>query len=189
MTEKRKLAKLVKRVQKGDSDAFGQIYDRYYDPIYAYVLHQVGSRADAEDITAGVFLDALERIERFSWRGAGFEAWLFRIARHDVLDHFRWHRRRMHDVALEDTERTLPPARVADPAEATCEKGYLLQAISNLSEEQQQVILLKLVADLSNKQIGEVLSKSEGAIKALRYRALLSLKKVLDGWEGRDDDV
>ncbi|HDY69885.1 MAG TPA: sigma-70 family RNA polymerase sigma factor [Actinobacteria bacterium] len=189
MTEKHKLARLVKRVQKGDSNAFGRIYDRYYDSVYAYVLHQVGSRTDAEDITAGVFLDALERIESFSWRGAGFEAWLFRIARHDVLDYFRWRRRRQHDVALDGTKHPLAAARVADPAEAACEKSYLLQAISNLSEEQQQVILLKLVADLSNQQIGEVLSKSEGAVKALRYRALLSLKQVLDGWEGRVDDV
>ena len=188
MTEKRQLAKLIKRVQKGDSEAFGKIYDGYYDSVYAYVLHQVGQQADAEDITAGVFLDALERIDGFSWRNAGFEAWLFRIARNDVLDYFRWHRRRFRDISLDGTEKPPLPARSEDPAEAACNREYLMQAIRNLSEEQQQVILLKLVADLSNKQIGEVLLKNEGAIKALRYRALVSLKRVFDEGEERQDD-
>ena len=89
MTEKLELSRLIKRIQKGDADAFGQLYDRFYDPVYSYVLRQTGSRADAEDITAEVFLYVLEKIDGFSWRGAGFAAWLFRIARNDVLDHFR----------------------------------------------------------------------------------------------------
>ena len=88
MTEKRELVRLIKHIQKGDSEAFGQLYDRFHDPVYSYVLCQTGSPPDSEDITAGVFLYVLEKIDGFPWRGAGFAGWLFRIASDDVLCHF-----------------------------------------------------------------------------------------------------
>jgi len=176
--EQHQLARLVKRVQKGDREAFGQIYERLYDQVYTYVLHQVGSPADAEDITAGVFLDALRKIDDFKWRGAGFSAWLFRIARNDVLDFFR---QRGHwqeaPIAAEVTEQ--PAAGVEETAEAAWKEQELLQAISKLSEEQRQVVLLKLLINFSNNQIGEILSKTEGAVKALQHRALLNLRNIL----------
>lgn len=179
MTEKHELANLVKQARKGDSEAFGRIYDRFHDSVYSYVLHQVGAPADAEDITAGVFLDALENIGKFSWRGAGFGAWLFRIARNDVLDFFRKKGRSRETVLTEETLEQPSKALVEDLAETAWSERELRQAISRLSEEQQQVVLLKLVVNFSNRQIGEVLFKSEGAVKALQHRALLSLRKIL----------
>lgn len=179
MTEKRELAKLVKRARRGDAEAFGLLYDRFHDSVYAYVLHQVGSRADAEDITSGVFLDALEKIDVFKWRGAGFSAWLFRIARNDVLDFFR-KRGRSRETPLGEEANEQPAATgTEDEAEAARRNRELLQAIRGLSEDQQQVVLLRLVANLSNRQIGEILSRSEGAVKALQHRALKALRKKL----------
>lgn len=181
MTEKRELARLIKRIQKGDADAFGQLYDRFHDPVYAYVLRQTGSPADAEDITAGVFLYVLEKIGGFTWRGAGFAAWLFRIARNDVLDYFRRQGKNAREVTLTEEALGRPSAiLVEDQAEAAWDERRLRRAIASLSEEQQQVMLLKLMMNLSNMQVGGVLGKSEGAVKALTHRALLALRKKLE---------
>lgn len=181
MTEKRELSRLIKRIQKGDADAFGQLYDRFYDPVYTYVLRQTGSRADAEDITAEVFLYVLEKIDGFSWHGAGFAAWLFRIARNDVLDHFRRLGRGARETAMTEEIMELPSAAlVEDQANKAWDERELRRAIAELSEEQQQVVLLKLMMNFSNRQIGEVLDKSEGAVKALTHRAMLALRKRLE---------
>jgi len=187
LTEKRELARLVRRARKGDADAFGEIYDRYHDKVYAYVLHQVGTPADAEDITAGVFLDVLEKIEGFTWQGAGFSAWLFRIARNDVLDFFRRRGRKSREITITDEILELPAREnVEGQAETAEDERKLLAAIGTLSEDQQQVVLLKLLANLSNRQVGDVVSKNEGAVKALQHRALISLRKFMEEERYRD---
>jgi len=185
VSEKRELKKLIRRIQEGDREAFGTLYDRFFDSVYGYVLRQVGTPADAEDITAGVFLEIYEKIGGFTWRGAGFSAWLFRIARNDVLDHFR-RRNPARETALTEEIENLPAATtVHQLAERNWTEQELLSAIDQLSEEQRQVTLLKLMLNFSNRQVGEILGKSEGAIKALQHRALLSLKKHLDEGMGR----
>jgi len=181
LTEQRELARLVKRARKGDAEALAEIYDRYHGKVYAYVLHQVGTPADAEDITAGVFLDVLEKIKGFTWQGAGFSAWLFRIARNDVLDFFRRRGRKSREIALTDEILELPSREnVEGQAETAADERKLLAAIGRLSEDQQQVVLLKLLANLSNRQVGEVVSKGESAVKALQHRALISLRKFME---------
>ncbi len=180
MSEQRELKELVARAQSGDLAAYGQIYDRLYDRIYAYVFHQVDSRTNAEDITAGVFVGALEKLDGFTWRGAGFIAWLYRIARNDVLDHFRRRGREAREVAL-TTEVFNQPAdvRVEEIVAAAWGDRELLEAVKLLSEDQQQVIMLRMIGNLSNREIGEVVSKSEGAVKALQHRALENLRRTL----------
>ncbi len=180
MTDHRELRKLVEQTQNGDLDAFGRIYDLLYDRIYAFVLHQVGSRTHAEDITAGVFVGALEKLEGFSWRGAGFTAWLYRIARNDVVDHFRRHGRNLKELAVMEEALELPSdVRVDEMVESAWSELELIQAVRRLSDDQRQVVLLRLVGNLSNRQIGKVVSKSEGAVKALQHRALQNLRKML----------
>lgn len=180
MTEKRELAKLIRRVQKGDVETFGLIYDQFFDPVYAYVLRQVGSPADAEDIVSGVFLEVFEKIGGFTWRGAGFAAWLFRIARNDVLDYYRRQGKRIKEIALTEIEEAPAEALVEDIAERAWDQAELLAAVGLLPDEQRQVILLKLMLNFSNRQVGAVIDKSEGAVKALQHRALLSLRKMLN---------
>lgn len=181
MTERRELATLIKRARKGDAEAFGQIYDRYYDSVYAYVLRQVGTPADAEDITAGVFLDVLEKLDGFRWRGAGFAAWLFRIARNDVLDHFRRRGTKAREVSMTDETLEMPSGvLVENQAETAWRDRNLMASIDRLSDEQRQVVLLKLLVNFSNRQIGAVLGKSEGAVKALQHRALVTLRKIME---------
>ena len=184
MSEKSELAGLVRQVQKGDLEAFGQLYDHFYGPVFAYVLHQVGSPADAEDIVSGVFLDALQKIGGFTWRGAGFGAWLFSIARNDVMDHFRRQGRSREAAITEQHMELAGTERVEKIAEAAWDERRLRDAVWQLPEEQQQVILMKLVVNFSNSQIAAVLSKSEGAVKALQHRALQNLRKIMAAKEG-----
>lgn len=181
MSEQKHLRKLVERAQKGDLSAYGQIYDLLYDKVFAYVLRRVGARTPAEDITAEVFVDALEGLKDFRWQGAGFRAWVFRIAHNDVLDHFRRSGRSAGNLPLNQEARDLPSGvRVEDVASDNRERRELLNAVGKLSEDQQQVVLLKLVGNLSNRQIGEVISKSEGAVKALQHRALMRLRRLME---------
>ncbi|MBK5225428.1 MAG: sigma-70 family RNA polymerase sigma factor [Thermoleophilia bacterium] len=185
--KKRELIELVRRVQKGNLEAFGVIYDGFFDSVYAYVFRQVRSHANTEDIVSQVFLDAFEKIGAFRWRGAGFAAWLFRIARNDVLDDFRRRGVRAREVALSEVVIEQLPAKfsVEDEMERMWDEQELLDAIDCLSEDQRQVMLLKLMLDFTNKQIAEVIDKNEGAVKALRRRALLSLRRILEGQETR----
>lgn len=187
MTEKRELSQLIKHVQKGDLEAFGIVYDRFFDAVYAYVYRQVGSAADAEDITSGVFLEVLEKIDGFSWRGGGFTAWLFRIARNDVTDFFRRNGGRRREIAFtEEVERMPSGKQIEHLAEQAWDERHLREAVGRLPAEQQQVVLLKLMLNLSNRQVGDILDKSEGAIKALQHRATKTLKKLMDSEKVND---
>lgn len=178
--EKKELARLVKRCQKGDLEAFEGIYNRFFDRVYAYVFRQVDTAADTEDIVSGVFLEAFEKIDGFTWKGAGLAAWLFRIARNDVLDHYRRKGRWQETALPEQCDYPADTAHPAEVAEHNWENAELLDAVKHLSEEQRQVILLKLMFNFSNRQIAEVLEKNEGAVKALRHRAMVSLKQILE---------
>ncbi|MBE0428755.1 MAG: sigma-70 family RNA polymerase sigma factor [Thermoleophilia bacterium] len=178
--EKHKLKKLAQRAQKGNAEAFGQIYDQLHNQVYAYVLRQVRSRTDAEDIVAEIFLSAWRNMDRFDWKDAGLEPWLFRIARNSVIDHFRRVGRSRESGLGEEIKERASGETVEDAAETAWRQRELLAAIDRLSDEQRQVVLLRLVANLSSRQIGEVLEKSEGAVKALQYRALTNLRDILE---------
>lgn len=178
MTDKRNLQNLVKRAQKGDAEAFARIYDRFYVPVLAYVLRQVRTKTDAEDIVAEIFLSAWRHMDSFHWE-KGLEPWLFRIARNSVIDHFRRVGRSRETELHEEITKRPSGQTVEDEVESKWRLRELLAAIDRLSEEQRQVVLLRLVANLSSRQIGEVLEKSEGAVKALQHRALSNLRDIL----------
>jgi RNA polymerase sigma-70 factor, ECF subfamily len=168
--------RLVDRAQQGERDAVEELYLLHFDRIYSYLHMSVGHRHDAEDLTTQTFLRMLESIGRFRWRSAPFSAWLFRIAHNLAMDHFRAAR------------RWQPEEEVPEPAgseEASAEEQALhgigrqsmLGLIEGLSAEQQQVLALKFLFDFSNADVATILGKSEGAIKSLQHRALVSLQK------------
>ena len=169
---------LVERAQQGDREALEELYLMHFDRIYSYLHMSVGNRHDAEDLTTQTFMKMLESIKRFRWRSAPFSAWLFRIAHNLAMDHFRASRR------WQPEEEVPEPAGDAEPsAEAvalqTIGRESMLQLIENLSQEQKQVLTLKFVFNLPNAEVATILGKSEGAIKSLQHRALVSLKKQI----------
>jgi RNA polymerase sigma-70 factor (ECF subfamily) len=165
---------------KQDPAAFGRLYELNVRKIYSYIYYRTGNHHDAEDLTAKVFFKAMEHMGRYQDRGAPFSAWLYRIAHNTVAN---WHRgkRRSELVALDDIVGTLAlgddPQQLAEQSES---KAHLLQAISKLPVDRQQLLILKFVERYSNQQIGQIMGRSEGAIKSLYHRTLLSLRKGLD---------
>ena len=131
----------------------------------------------AEDITAEVFLKALERISSCAGKEPTFTAWLYRIAQNRVVDHFR--RLRRH-LSLEDY-RSLGLRDIKQDPSKNLERQELLKVINELPKSQRQVIILKFIAGLDNSEIGQIMGKSEGAIRILQMRALASLRKKLGG--------
>ncbi|MEO0562875.1 MAG: sigma-70 family RNA polymerase sigma factor, partial [Chloroflexota bacterium] len=162
-------------------EAFGEIYERYLDKIYKYVYYRVGNQHDAEDLTSRVFFRALAHVETFEDRGVPFQAWLYRIAHNLVANHHRDKGRRKI-IPLEDYITTSvfttmdSPERAAEDAE---DRERLLAAIRRLPDDRQQLLLLKFVDHLTNAEIGEVMGRTEGAIKSLYHRTLNALRDDL----------
>jgi RNA polymerase sigma-70 factor (ECF subfamily) len=169
---------LVKRVKK-DPAAFGLVYERYVTRIYNYVYYRVGNHHDAEDLTSRVFHRALTHIKDYSDRGVPFSAWLYRIAHNLVANWHRDHARRQ-DLALDDV--TLVGDAVEMPewvAENNEVRRWLLAAIRRLPEERQELLILKFVEQMSNAEAGQIMGRTEGAIKSLYHRTLLALRDEL----------
>jgi RNA polymerase sigma-70 factor (ECF subfamily) len=172
---------------RDDPAAFGQLYERYVTKIYNYVYYRTGNHHDAEDLTGRVFYRALMHIDRFVDRGVPFSAWLYRIAHNLVANWHRDHARRqelsLDDVTLTGGLRETPEAAT----EANEEHARLLSSIRSLPTERQELLILKFVDHLSNAEIGQIMGRSEGAIKSLYHRTLLSLRdELLARSDGQD---
>lgn len=161
-----------------DSQAFGELYERYYARIYRYVYHRIGHPADAEDITAVVFMKALEGLPAYQPRRSGFAPWLFRITRNTVVDHYRRHRPQatLEVVEWEEIGDRDPLLEVLE-GERRQDLHWL---INQLSDEQRDVVLMRYASDLSFPEIATILNKKEPAIRMLLHRGLRKLKAVLD---------
>ncbi|PIE81902.1 MAG: RNA polymerase subunit sigma-70 [Chloroflexi bacterium] len=170
---------LIERA-KTDSEAFGQLYERYYERIYNYVYYRTGHKDDAEDLTARVFERAMNHISRFEDKGVPFSAWLYRIA-HNLVANFHRDRSRRRIIALDDVAQW--HVGEEDPEFATQlleDKEALLKAIRRLPADRQELLILKFVERLPNSEIGDIMGRSEGAIKSLYHRTLLSLRNEFE---------
>lgn len=180
-------AELVARASR-EPAAFGRLYEMHVRKIYNYIFYRTGNHHDAEDLTSKVFFKALEHIDRYQERGAPFSAWLYRIA-HNVVANWHRSKNRREVVPLEDVVGMLAlgddPHWVAERSES---QELLLQVVHGLPAERQQLLILKFVARHSNHQIGQIMGRSEGAIKSLYHRTLLSLRKELSSKSEDWDD-
>jgi RNA polymerase sigma-70 factor, ECF subfamily len=178
-TEAKRVRALVDLAQQGDRDALEELYLIHFDRIYGYLHVSVGNRHDAEDLTTQTFLKMLESIGKFRWQSAPFSAWLFRIAHNLAMDHFRATKRWQPEEEVPE-----PPPDESTSAEAGAFQSIgqksMLELIDDLSPEQQQVLTLKFVFNFANAEAATILGKTEGAIKSLQHRALVSLQKQLE---------
>jgi RNA polymerase sigma-70 factor (ECF subfamily) len=171
--------KLVERARDGDSGAFGQLYDRYVDTVYRYLYYRVGNRQLAEDLTSETFLRALRRIGSVTWQGRDLGAWLVTIARNLTADHFKSSRFRLEittaDMRDADQLADGPEGEVLD----ALTNATLLEAVKRLNAEQQECIVLRFINGMSVAETAQAMGKNDGAIKALQYRAVRSLGRLL----------
>jgi RNA polymerase sigma-70 factor, ECF subfamily len=169
---------LVERAQAGERDALEELYLIHFDRIYSYLHVTVGNRHDAEDLTTKTFLRMLESIGKFRFQSAPFSAWLFRIAHNLSMDHFRANRRWQPEEEVPEPADS-EERSAEDEAFQSIGRKSMLELIDRLSHEQQQVLTLKFVFNFSNGEAATVLGKTEGAVKSLQHRALVSLQKQL----------
>jgi RNA polymerase sigma-70 factor (ECF subfamily) len=161
---------------QGDQEAFGALYQRYVGKIYNYVYYRTGNPFDAEDLTARVFFRALRHIGHYTDRGLPFSAWLYRIAHNLVAN---WHRdnSRRPEVPFEEILLTRPQVEHPESVLLQSEEhDSLLLVIRQLPPERQQLLILKFVEHLSNAEIGQIMGRTEGAVKSLYHRTLLTLR-------------
>lgn len=172
---------------KQDANAFGVLYERYVERIYAYIYNRVHNVQEAEDLTARTFYRALAKLDTYEDRGLPFSAWLYRIAHNLVANYHRDHSRRQF-VPLDLV--SLPGRRQSEPEEVIArqeEHETLWEAIERLPAERRDLLIYKFGNRLSNLEIGELMDKSEGAIKSLYFRTLAALRKELKGYAwGKD---
>lgn len=179
---------LIERAQAGDGAAFGLLYDRYFDTVFRFVYFRVGNRQLAEDLTADTFLRALKRIGSFTWQGRDLGAWLVTIARNLVADHFKSGRYRLEVTTGDVLDADRPDRGPEGSPEAAVIDHItnvdLLKAVKQLNPEQQECIVLRFLHGFSVAETAQAMSKNEGAIKALQYRAVRALARLLpDGFQ------
>ena len=177
---------LLLRASQGDLDAFGVLYEKYVERIFNYVYYRTGNVHDAEDLTARVFYRALHHIHTYTDRGVPFSAWLYRIA-HNLVANWHRDRSRHQEIPLSDA----PTIHYkGDPPEValmqTQERDSLLRLIRHLPSERQHLLILKFVEHMSNAEIGQIMARSEGAVKSLYHRTLLALRDELEDFDLED---
>lgn len=167
---------------QGDSEAFGCLYERYVERIFNYVYYRTGNSDDAEDLTARVFQRALKHIQRYNDRGLPFSAWLYRIA-HNLVANWHRDRSRRQEIPLNDAP-LIAQGEAPEPRVMRSQREEsLLRLLRSLPAERQALLIFKFVDDLSNAEIGAILGRSEGAIKSLYHRTLLSLREQVSAGE------
>jgi RNA polymerase sigma-70 factor, ECF subfamily len=181
-SEAQQVRGLVDRAQQGDRGALEDLYLIHFDRIYSYLHVSVGNRHDAEDLTTQTFLKMLEKIGKFRWQSAPFSAWLFRIAHNLAMDHFRATKRWQPEETPPEPEPDDATSAEAGALESIGRRS-MLELIENLSPEQQQVLTLKFVFNFANAEAATILGKTEGAIKSLQHRALVTLQKQIENRE------
>ncbi len=174
-----RISALVELAQRGDAEAFGQLYERYVDVVFRYVYVRVGGRQLAEDITSETFLRALRRMDSFSWQGRDIAAWFITIARNLITDNAKSARFRMEVTTADMLDAD---GRVDSPDEEVLDRlrdERLLTAVKNLKPEQAECVVLRFLQGLTLAETAKVLGKSEGAVKQLQLRAVRSLHREL----------
>lgn len=168
---------LVKEAASGDERAFGQIYDLYFAKVYRFIYYRVNHSETAEDLASETFIRVWNKLAQIG-DAAAFQAWLFRIARNLVVDHYR---ARKITVDITELENFLEyEDNIIDQANLGFDQKKFLEALKKLSPDQQVVIKLKFLDELENDEIAKILEKSEGAIRVIQHRAIAELKHRLN---------
>nr|HEV7953945.1 RNA polymerase sigma factor [Candidatus Acidoferrales bacterium] len=164
---------LIEAAQK-DPARFGDIYERYFDRVYAYIARRVGNRDAAQDLTSDVFHRALANIGKYESRGVPFGAWLFRIAANAIADKWKRTSKEFGNPAPEEIDSGKIDLEAAEHRIET--RAQLFHAVRKLPTEQRRVIQLRFAEEKSIRDIAQEMRKTEGAVKLLQFRAIQNLR-------------
>lgn len=171
-------ADLIVRAKSGDTECFGQLYERYVDQIYRYVRSRVADDQDAEDLTENIFVRSYESLEAYEERGWAYSAFLYQVARNLLVDHYR---QAGSDQPLDDSEPLAASGpgleqRLTDQEEVL----RIKEAMARLPEDYQEIIRLRVLLELPTNTVAEWMDRSEGAARVLLHRALKALRQGLE---------
>lgn len=174
---------LLRAAKDGDSQAFGRIYEAYAERVFRYLYSHLDDRLDAEDLTEEVFLRAWQALPAFRPRGVPFRAYLFRIAHNALIDHYRQARRRQPELNLDDHPVQDFRPEPEQALQASLQSQHLRRLLGQLRPDYRTVLSLRFLADLSPGETARVMKRSAGAVRILQYRALQSLRELIDDTE------
>lgn len=174
------VAHLVRASQHGDADAFGLLYDRFQPEILRYLTYQLRQRETAEDLAQQVFLNAWRAIPRFEERNVPFRAWLYRIAKNQLLDHVK----RQRPTTNVDLVNPRDDTDIEAHAVAQDDRRRLIEALQGLSEDHREVLVLRFFMEKSAAETGAIMRRKEATIRGLQFRALRALRVVMSEMEG-----
>ena len=167
-TDERSLIEAAKK----DRRLFAELYELYFERVYAFIGRRVRDRAQVQDLTSDVFRKALESLDRFEWRGAPFATWLFRIASNAIIDHRRRTAREIGDAQIE--EKADPKVASAATVE---ERAVLYRLVRELPPDQRRVIEMRFAEEKAIREVAQEMGRTEGAVKQLQLRAIQNLRE------------
>lgn len=168
--------RLIETAQR-DPARFADLYERYFELVYAYIARRLWNRNEAEDVTAEVFHKAFRSLPRFKWTGAPFAAWLFRISANMIADRAQRAARERTVESDEDVAETRMPQPQQADLEQCERRASLFRQVEQLAEDQRRVVIMRFAEEKSIREIAGVLGRSEGAVKQLQFRALEKLRE------------
>lgn len=169
---------LIQQCQAGEDAALRAFYERFFAPVHRYVLASVGRIQDAEDITAEVFVKAFRGLHRYRHDNAPLTAWLFRVARNELVDHYRRQARRIGAISL-DAQQIADGGRY-DPMEVTGLRLDLARALNSLSDVQREAVLLRLAAGLSTREAAQAMRIPEGTLRSHLHYGVKALRQAME---------
>lgn len=177
--ETSELRKIVRKAIAGDEGAAGALFDHYHPRVFAYALGKLRNRSDAEDVASEAFARVLRDIDKFRWKGSGFEAWLFRIAANLVVDHVRKSRRETPSEVAMDAAVSAPELDPLASVLAGEQAERLGGMLDSLADEQREVVLLRFAAGLDTSEVSSVMGRKPNAVRQLQFRALTNLREMM----------
>jgi len=173
-------AVLIQKAKDGDTEAFGDLYERYAESVFRFIYSQTSNRFDAEDLTGDVFLRAWQSISRYEERGFSFSAYLFRIARNVMIDRSR--KLRPVSELPEDEISIGEPLLNSEPSTilaAKLQHNELVKTLGKLREDYRTVLVLRFFNNLTTEETSDVMGRSKGSVRVLQHRALSALRQLL----------
>ena len=178
---------LIKRIQQGESDLFGQIFDIFADRIFRFVYLKIGDRENAKDLASETFLGAFQSVNRYKPQSNNkFSTWLFSIAHKKIVNYYRWQKNRK-TISLEKIS-----ANLVDKSESNLDKinkeqqhQLIIEYLHKLPENLQEILILKFIEELDYSEIQQITGKKQGNIRVLLHRGIKKLREELqkDGYE------
>jgi len=179
---------LVKIAQKGDPQAFGELYERHAQKVFRYLYAHLMHRRDAEDLTEDVFIRVWRALPGYREQGTSFLSFIFRIARNALIDLYRHERRSMEQVSSDEVTIRDPEPGPVEVMQREVQRQELVRALDGLREDYRLVLVLRFLSDLNPEETARAMGRSAGAVRVLQHRALAALRMNMDRLRENPDD-